>query len=428
MRKCLLLLTVFLVFCLTASAMAEGGFVFLTTDQLPFDTTAPAVPKYTLKQGSDVTLSGAKVTDQEYDWVYAEYQDKNGDYYGTSFTYDSATKTWIADDPDNLKGARAKDITLTFASGNQELLVKDHSFAGSYDGDDGMYTTDNKRQYWYGGDADPAKYDRAGNLERYSVNISDTDKNGNATYYVTYSAQGKVRGAAVDGADGKTYLYENGVWKTPKKDKDGNDVYDKDGNLQYVSSSAPKGYDLKNLKKYALELVQPKKQWFKNNTVGVRGFSLRERYPSLTDKWYHVVPVDLTKQGRQTFDLVASNLFILGHAYVDIRGDQLCVNYDYYMSDLAEPISDTIALFTSLDGLTSRYLDQPTGNVTAGVPLSISNDLGGNDTALLFFCNRLTYSQPYSTRGAMLTRFWPNHPRYAKDRAAMEGLMAKFEK
>ena len=429
MKRIVLLLLTLVVLSLSAAALASEGSVFLTTDQLPFDSTPPSVPKYTLqKSGDTLTLKGGKVTDQEYTEVYASYQ-VNGKNSGAAFSYDSSKKAWVSKTGEDLSKLNLKNVTLYLVDDDtsSELTIKDHKFVDSYDGENDMFTTHNKRQYWGGGDAYVAKYGRDGTLERYTVIVDSTDKAGNTTTTAAFSAGGTLRSAEVQGADGKTYYYNNGVWKTPKLDKDGNEVVDKDGNTVLVSASAPKGYNKKDLNKFRLTLKQPKRQWYENNTVGVRGISLREQYPDLTSKWYNVVPVDLTKNGSQTFELVASNRFIVGQAVLTVQDGTVTVDYQYYQSDLATPLGETIALFTSLDQLTTEFLENPVGNISAGQAVSIEDDLGGADTALLFMCNRLTYTQPYTTKGAMLSRFWPNHPRYKQEKAEMKALLEKLK-
>ena len=181
-----------------------------------------------------------------------------------------------------------------------------------------------------------------------------------------------------------------------------------------------------------LKLVAPKdekmtRQWFENNTVCLRGLYIRDIAPELTSKWYNVLPIDLTKQGRQTFDLVASNLYYVGKAYVEIEDDSLTLTYDYYMSDIAQPVSECAAIFSSMDQLTAEYLENPTPNFTVGRPISISRSLEGSETALLFVFNQLSYTQPYDSLNRLLTRYWPNHPRYMKDQAALKDLLTKLK-
>ena len=177
-----------------------------------------------------------------------------------------------------------------------------------------------------------------------------------------------------------------------------------------------------------LKLVAPKdekmtRQWFESNTVCLRGLYIRDFAPELTGKWYNVVPIDLTNQGRQTFDLVAGNLYFVGKAYVDIEDGSLTLTYDYYMSDIATPVSECAALFTSMDELTAEYLEDPTPNFTVGKPVK----LDGSETALLFVFNRLSYTNPYDSLNHLLTRYWPNHPRYMKSQAAMKDLLTKLK-
>ena len=422
-KSCLLLVLVLLLGCVgSAFAADDNGFVFLTTEQLPADTTIPSVPSYSFTKGDELVLKGDKVTDSEYTDISIEYV-LDGEWYWAPMNYDSSTKSWVAEgvSQEDLARINPKNVSLYFGTGIGYLEVKDHDFKYYYN-QDNFEVSENKRQYWYGGDAWPAKYDRAGNLMQYTVDVYENDAAGNQLERVTYSAGGSVLGAQVYGADGKDYVYQNGSWKTYKIDAEGYPIYS-----ELVSSKAPAGFDVKTLKDHKLTVIQPKRQWFENNTVGVRGLFLRDLYPDLTSRWYNVAPVDLTKQGRQTFDLVASNLYMIGHAYVDVKDDSVTVSYDYFRSDIAQPLSETAALFTSIDQLTTEYLENPTGNITVGKPVSISQDLGGSDTALLFFCNRLTYSQPYTDRGAMLSRFWPNHPRYANDKANMKALLEKIK-
>ena len=181
------------------------------------------------------------------------------------------------------------------------------------------------------------------------------------------------------------------------------------------------------LKLYNRRDEKAERQWFENNTVCLRGLYLRDIAPGLTSLWYNIVPIDLTKQGRQTYDLIASNLYFVGKAYVDISGDQLTVSYDYYESEIAYPISECAALFTSMDELTAEYLDNPVPNFTVGRAVSISGDLNGSETALLFMLNRMTYTNPYDTVNHLLTRYWPNHRYCTKSQAAMRELLLKIK-
>ena len=424
MKKLSVVLALMLMLSVSA-ATAEGG-VYLTTDQLPFDATAPNVPDYSLRsKDGDVTLKGPKVSDQDYDMIYAWYN-VDGVGYFADFTYDAEKSAWVSDEVLTDEVA-LKDLTFFFIKNGTALQAQDHNFVGYNDVKNSYVVTESRRQYVYDGTSEPAKYDRAGNLVSYTVPLDMVDDSGNETMEATYTRAGNLRSAVVYDADGQRYEYNLGRWSTTKLDAAGNPVRDKDGRLVMVRSKAPKGYKVSELDQYKLTLIMPDAQWYPNNTVGVKGFALRDRYPGLTDKWYNVVPVDLTREGRQTFDLVASNLYLVGKAYVDISGSDLRVTYEYFESDRTEQLGETVALFTNVSQITREFLEEPTGDIQFGQTVSITNDLGGAKNALLFICNRLTYAQPYTSGGVMLMRYWPNHPRYTKYRAELETIMSKLE-
>lgn len=168
--------------------------------------------------------------------------------------------------------------------------------------------------------------------------------------------------------------------------------------------------------------------WYSHNTQGLVGLPLRDLYPDLTDKWYNVVPVDLTVQGRQAYPLVASNLFHMGTAYVDILGDSVTVTYktpgNKWTAYLAVE-DEALAWFTAPGDITTEFLENPAGEVAFGEPVSISESLNGQDVALLFICNHVTYRQPCLGDTGYLTRYWPNLPEWKEYR---EGLMMLLER
>ena len=44
----------------------------------------------------------------------------------------------------------------------------------------------------------------------------------------------------------------------------------------------------------------------------------------------HVYALNLSVQGRQTYELVGSNMYVIGEVYVDVYGDTLTVTYHNY--------------------------------------------------------------------------------------------------
>ena len=165
--------------------------------------------------------------------------------------------------------------------------------------------------------------------------------------------------------------------------------------------------------------------WYDHNTVGLVGLSLRDM--GITDKWYNVVPVDLTQDGVQVLDLVGSNLFHIGKAYVTVQDGQVTVDYELfpgqgYLKD------ECVQWFTSLDDITTDFLNNPTSDVAFGQELSIADDLGGAETAILFICNHVTYRQPYNGDNGYLSRYWPNRQRWIDYRAELTELLEGMSK
>lgn len=172
--------------------------------------------------------------------------------------------------------------------------------------------------------------------------------------------------------------------------------------------------------------VSWERQWYPNNTACVMGLSLREMDPALTDKWYNILPVRVDRDGKQIFPLVASNLYIVGSVTVTVRGDWVTVTYKYLGNDDMQNLGETVAWFTSMDQVTADYLANPESNCRFGRRLSREKDLNGQPAALLFICNRLTYAQPFNETGTLLTRYWPNHPRYVKYRENLNNIMGEL--
>lgn len=168
------------------------------------------------------------------------------------------------------------------------------------------------------------------------------------------------------------------------------------------------------------------KVWYTDNTMGLVGLPVRDLFPGRTDKWYNVVPVDLTVKGRQTIRLVASNMYYIGEAYVDVTDTDVTVSYGTYRGNL-EVKSECLAWFLDPAELTGAYMDAPQGMYAFGEPVSIKESLGGADVALLFICNRVTYCNPYNNKGESLIRYYPNLDQWKDWRASLAPLMDRLD-
>lgn len=149
----------------------------------------------------------------------------------------------------------------------------------------------------------------------------------------------------------------------------------------------------------------PKKVRFDHNRVCTAGFPLKEFID--TNQWLMVTPIDLNQQGTERLQLVASNQYYFGYAYVQIQGDSLTIWTEYPEGNM-EAEDEQIAVFTSLADITPAYLENPKGNVIPGLPLSIERNLGSAEAALILICSRVSYRQPFYGDRERLRRYWRN--------------------
>lgn len=171
----------------------------------------------------------------------------------------------------------------------------------------------------------------------------------------------------------------------------------------------------------------PEVVWYPNNTIALAGLSLQEASTRLPDKWYNVVPVDLTRNGRQTYFLTVSNARFIGECYVDVWGDEVVVTCEVLERSGIELKSEYGRWFTSLSQITTKSIEADTNGFVFGQPLSISRDLGGADVALLFIRSKATYRQPFRD-GTELTRYWRNTPSWKQFRQDLTMLMPYVER
>ncbi len=168
-----------------------------------------------------------------------------------------------------------------------------------------------------------------------------------------------------------------------------------------------------------------KNSYYPGNTVCSFGPHFRDLTPRLTDDWYTFTPVDLSVQGRQTFPLTASNMYVIGEAHVDVFGDQFFVTYSYFHAAPAGttvPREEFIAFFNAYDDITSADPGKITSRFAFGVPYSVSRDLGNDSNVLMFICNRANYFRfPIPTQE--YPRMRENLPEYSALRERMLLMM-----
>ncbi len=175
------------------------------------------------------------------------------------------------------------------------------------------------------------------------------------------------------------------------------------------------------------EEKEPEVVWYPNNTIGLAGLSLQEADPSLPNKWYNVVPINLTAEGRQTYFLVITNKLFVGKCYVDVYGDEVTVSYDLIGNSSLEYKSHYGRFFTELSDITAESIEANDNAIVFGEPMSISEDLGGADVALLFIRSKGTYRLPFKD-GTELSEYWRNKPDWKQFRKDLLTLMPYVEK
>ena len=174
--------------------------------------------------------------------------------------------------------------------------------------------------------------------------------------------------------------------------------------------------------------------WYFNNTVCVAGLEFREEKPEVTDKWYNFAAVDLSVEGEQVFDLVASNMYVVGKVIVNREGDSVTVDWKLNKQGAADgnfkSKAEFLGFFHDLDEVTTVIPSGVGISFEFGQPISIANDLDGDTNVLLYIRNVATYCNNLSFQFKNDTfhpRYWRNLKSYADARDAMRALMQADE-
>ena len=140
--------------------------------------------------------------------------------------------------------------------------------------------------------------------------------------------------------------------------------------------------------------------YYVRNTVCSMGPRFKDE-SALTDKWYRFTPVDLSVDGVQTYELIGSDVNIIGYITVTVADGTVTIDCSY-VSDEVKVHSEFCTILPSLAETTT--LDQAQlKNYAFGEPISITDELGGDTKVLLFICNVVDYNTDMP-----ITRIWPN--------------------
>ena len=128
--------------------------------------------------------------------------------------------------------------------------------------------------------------------------------------------------------------------------------------------------------------------YYANNTACSVGPSFRD-VSNLTSKWYRFTPVDLSENGTQTFDLMGSNMYIIGKVTVTVQDGYVTVNCQYNSARVN--VKKEFCTFLPSLAETTTVDQNKLTNYAFGTPISIADDLGGDTNVLLYICNLIDY-------------------------------------
>lgn len=259
-------------------------------------------------------------------------------------------------------------------------------------------------------------YDHDGYID--TVDIWYEDKN----YGVTYDGDGKAINAYYSEGSGRSAYYDVAE----------NQWYSFDDVPIPVPEFAGE-IDLSDIETGGMKRPpqKPKGVWYPDNNACAFGIPLRDLRPDLTDKWYTVTPIDVSKDGMQTFELYGGNMWIIGQVNVLVEGDNVTVTYDIIQDGRGRTKvnKEYFNIFSDLGSITKEALD---GNAAEGQgyqygkAVSIEKDLGGDTNVLLYVRNKVTFNtRVYGNQ--FLVRMWPNRPHRKEMRTNMLNMMDPYE-
>ncbi len=245
----------------------------------------------------------------------------------------------------------------------------------------------------------------------------DTAVTVTATDLVTKKSYDIGNFSAVDGKTLTISLYQFGIFAETGKPRAVRVTFETTSG--YKKSATV--YQMSEKEGGVVYLRQIRPTYYSNNTASSFGPHLRDLTSGLTDLWYMVTPLDLTKQGRQTYELVASNVNVIGEVYVDVSGDIVTVSYYNYYERYGgdtKTKSEFIRLYHHYGEIAPADFEQAGSPFRFNEPFSISYDLGGDTTVLMLVINRVDYCN-FPTSDHMLRRFWENTPENKEKREAL---------
>ena len=166
---------------------------------------------------------------------------------------------------------------------------------------------------------------------------------------------------------------------------------------------------------------KPKEKDYDQNTICSFGPQFREVSPRMTDLWYMFTPLDLSREGTQTFDLIAGNMFVVGKVTVTVKNGRFQVDYQYNNSKF-EIGREYFNIFLDYDSIEEDNLENlhAQKRFSYGRAYSIADKLEGDTDVILFVCNTATFQK---TSG--VTKYYSNNPDRVDMRETMLDMIGK---
>ena len=283
---------------------------------------------------------------------------------------------------------------------------------------------------WFDGDGNEYYFDSQGLFYEIALRSSTVrvrfNEGGQRTSYGYEAAENMIVWFDMTGAL-ISASYDDGEYSLDWNPADNWYVRTLSGRIKVRADISPWGAQPLLPAEEAPETETPEVLWYYANTINLAGIPLQEISTDLPDKWYNMIPVDLTVEGRQTYYLTISNVRFIGRCHVDVWDGEVTVRYSLLDNREIELVSEYGCWFTSLEQITSQSIESTENGFAFGKPVSIAEDLGGADMGLLFIRCTANYRQPFDD-GTEMVRYWRDLPEWKEFRQELQELLPLVEK
>lgn len=169
-------------------------------------------------------------------------------------------------------------------------------------------------------------------------------------------------------------------------------------------------------------IAPAKKPIYTHNNIRSFGPRFRDIDPSMTKQWYRFTALDLSQDGKQTFDLISGDHYIVGKVTVTVNGDSVRVDYKYDLKEIWDWKNYKFyTFFSDFDSVTGVEPLEIEKRFEYGKTYSIENDLNGDTSVLLYMANKATHTDDIN----LLKVFRETWKPYVQQRDAMLDMIEK---